>query len=157
MFKFLSQRWLAIAAGPKASWEETAEQKAISPFNAYISYNQFRYRNFLSPSKAHPAAEVQTIPTLPTITATAGVRQITVAITKGATGAQWGWAIFRSPTTTFTPSYSNHIASIVIDAGGNGTYVDTPLGPGTYWYHVRGISEDGVWGADSTEANATVT
>jgi hypothetical protein len=156
MFKFLSQKWGALTAGNKATWETTAEQVAISPFNAYLSKNQFRWRNFLTPSKAYPAADASTPPSAPTGVATAGVRQISLAITKGATAPTWGYLIFRSTTGTFTPVFSNCIAAVAIDGSGNGSYVDTPLEPGAYYYEVRGFNDDGITGTSSAEFTATV-
>jgi hypothetical protein len=156
MFKFLSQKWGALTAGNKATWEATAEQLAISPFNAFLSKNQFRWRNFLTPSKVSPAAEIEAAPSAPTAVATAGVRQISLAITKGATAPTWGYMIFRSPTGTFTPVFSNAIAVVAIDGSGNGSYVDTPLAAGTYYYEIRGFTADGIAGPSSAEYSAVV-
>lgn len=157
MFQFLTKIWDGISSANKATWEDRAKATNISPFNAFISYNQFRWRNFRTPSKVDPAAETSSAPSAPTITATAGVRQITVGITKGATAADWGWLVFRSATTGFTPVWSNCVAVIEKDASGNGSYIDTSLAPGTYYYKVIGFNVDGVKGTASSEANATVT
>lgn len=157
MFKFLSQYWTSQSALNKATWLLRAAENSVSEFNAYVSYNQFRWRNFLGPSKAFPAAEVATAPTAPTATAVAGVRQITLTITKGANAPDWGYMIFRSPTTTFTPAFSNCVATIQIIAGGNGLYVDTPLVAGAYFYMIKGFMADGKLGSISTEYTATVT
>ncbi|KKL03779.1 hypothetical protein LCGC14_2622690, partial [marine sediment metagenome] len=45
MFKFLSQIWAGLAPADKTSWEDRADDKVISPFNAFMGYNQFRWRN----------------------------------------------------------------------------------------------------------------
>lgn len=157
MFKFLTQFWAGLAAGTKADWEPRGDATAISPFNAYLSYNMFRWRNFLCPSQLDPATETGTAPSAPTGVATAGVRQISVAITKGANAPDWGYLIFRSPTGTFAPAFSNCVAVIPIDGSGNGAWVDTPLEAGTYYYEVRGFMTTGLVGASSAEFNATVT
>lgn len=157
MFKFLSQNWAALTAGNKATWLTAATAAAVSAFNRYVQYNQLRARNFLGPTAAYPEALVSTSPTAPTATATAGVRQITLSITKGANPATWGWMIFRSQTTGFTPAFSNMIAAVKIDGSGNGSYVDTPLPAGTYYYKIKGFNLDAVLGTLSTEYSATVT
>jgi len=157
MFKFLTQQWNGLSAGNKSTWLTPAMADNISPFNKYVSYNQFRWRNFRGPTQAYPAAESSTAPSAPTVVATAGVRQISLAITKGATAPTWGYLIYRSLTTGFTPMWSNAIAAVQIDGTGNGSYIDTPLAAGTYYYKSNGFNVDGKVGAMSTEASATVT
>jgi hypothetical protein len=157
MFQFLTQKWAALTAGNKATWEDRAAATNISPFNAYVAHNQFRWRNFLAPSKEDPAAEASSTPSAPTVVATAGTRQISLAITHGATSPTWGYMIFRSPTGTFTGVWSNCIACVAIDGSANGAYIDTPLAAGTYYYSAIGFNIDGVKGTESAEANATVT
>jgi hypothetical protein len=156
MFKFLSQNWAALSALNKATWLVGATADAVSTFNKYVQFNQLRARNFLGVTAAHPPALVSTAPTAPTNTATAGVRQITVAITKGANPSTWAWGIFRSGTTGFTPAFSNMVAVVLIDGSGNGSFVDTPLAAGAYFYRVKGYMLDAIMGALSTECTATV-
>ena len=157
MWKFLSQEWDGLTDIEKATWKDRADQTTISNFNAYTSYNQFRFRNFLCPSQEDPAAEVSTPALAPTLSLTAGVRQIEVEITDGATPPDWLYAIFRSTTASLTPAFSNTVAVVPWDNSGVTVYIDTPLDPGTYYYVARGGNDDGVWGADATEASETVT
>lgn len=156
MFKFLSQNWAALSAGNKATWLTAATAAAVSTFNQFMKFNQLRTRNFLGVTAAYPPALVSTVCTAPTSTATAGVRQITLAITKGANPATWGWQIFRSTVTGFTPAFSNLIAAVLIDGSGNGSYVDTPLAAGAYYYRIRGFNLDAVLGTLEVERTATV-
>jgi hypothetical protein len=157
MFMFLTKQWAGLTAGNKATWNDRAAAGNVSPFNGFVQYNQSRWRNYLTPSKQEPAAESSSAPSAPTVVATAGVRQVSLAITKGATAPSWGYAIFRSKTTGFTPMWSNCIAVVAKDASSNGSYIDTPLAPGTYYYKALGFNDDGVKGALSNEASATVT
>lgn len=157
MFQFLTKQWAGLTAGNKATWINRAAATNISPFNGFIAYNQFRWRNFLGPSKVDPAAEVSTPPSAPTAVATAGVRQVSLAITKGANAPDWGYLIFRSPTGTFTSVWSNCIAVVQKDGSGNALYIDTPLAAGTYYYEIMGIMIDGVKGDASIEYTAVVT
>jgi hypothetical protein len=157
MFKFLSQQWASLSTGEKATWLANATAKAISPFNEFMQYNQGRWRNFLGPAQSYPAAEIATLPSAPTVVSTAGVRQISLAITKGANAPDWGYQIFRSTVTGFTPAFSNLIANTAIDGSGNGAYVDTPLAAGTYYYRIRGFMIDGKLGTLMAEDTETVT
>lgn len=156
MFKFLSQNWAALSAGNKATWLIGATADAVSTFNKYVQFNQLRARNFLGVTAAYPPALVSTVCTAPTAVATAGVRQISLAITKGANPATWGWMIFRSLTTGFTPAFSNMVAAVLIDGSGNGSYVDTPLAAGTYYYKIKGFNLDAILGTLSTEYSGIV-
>lgn len=157
MFKFLAQQWAGLTSGNKATWLTPSKQTNVSEFNASTSYNQKRWRNFLTPTKAYPAALASTPPTIPTATATAGVRQITLVITKGATPPTWGYSIHRYTPTGGSIAFSNCKAVIPKVGAGTDSWVDTPLAPGTYYYKISPFNDDGVTGTVSTEYTATVT
>jgi len=155
--KFLAQNWTTLTAGEKATWLDRATDMIVSEFNAFTSYNQLRWRNFLTPSKEDPAAEVSTPALAATGAAVAGVRMATVTLTDGATPPDWGYLLFRSLTTAFTPGISNTIALFPWDSGGATVYIDTPLDPGTYYYRSRGFNDDGIPGALDVEFSVTIT
>jgi hypothetical protein len=157
MFKFLAQIWDGLTSGNKATWEDRADDSVISPFNAFVGYNQGRWRNFKGPSKEDPAAEVSTPALAPTTTPTGGVRQIELSIADGVTPPDWGYLIYRSDSTGFTPAFSNCIASIPWLVAGTTVYIDTPLAPGTYYYRIGGFMADGVKGALEAEVSGTAT
>ena len=157
MFSFLAQEWAGIAAADQATWEDRAAQTIISPFNAFMAFNQSRWRDFNTPSMADPPTEVGTPPTGPTGTATPDGRAMILEITDGVTPPDWGYAIFRSLTGVFTLAWSNCIAVVKWDVSGVTTYVDSPLEPDTYYYNAIGFLETGVEGADGTEFDGTIT
>jgi hypothetical protein len=145
-----------MTSGNKATWLIKAKQLNVSEFNASTSFNQKRWRNYLCPTEASPPALISTTPSAPTLAVTAGIRQLTVAITHGATAPSWGYLIARYLVTGGTPAFSNTVAVIPIVAGGNASYVDTPLVAGVYFYKVTGFNVDAVVGAASAEATGTV-
>lgn len=157
MFKFLAQKWDALAVGFKATWEDRADQLIVSPFNAYMSYNQFRWRDFLAPSQFDPAATTDTPPTDGAGSAVAGVRSITVtqAITAAADG--WGVCFFRSTSTGFSTAFDNLVGVGLIVGTADVILVDSPLDPDTYYYNMRSFTQDGQLGSEIGEVNATVT
>jgi len=157
MFKFLAQIWDGLSDANKATWVTTAKQMNASPFNAFMRVNQTRWRNFNTPTKETPAAEISTVPSLMTGVATPDVRSITLAITHGANPPDWGVAIFRSLTGTFDLAFSNCITVVPCDGSGDAEYVDSPLAAGTYYYNTIGFMADGVEGADGTEFSGEVT
>ncbi|MEE9602713.1 MAG: DUF6266 family protein [Thermoguttaceae bacterium] len=156
MFKFLAQIWDAQSAPDKASWEDRADDMIVSTFNAFMSYNQRRWRNFQMPSSADPAAETGTAPTGPTGVATPGVRSMTVVLTDGVNPPDFGYAIFRSLTGTFTLAWSNCVAVVEWGSGGTTTWIDTPLVPDQYFYNAIGFLDTGLAGADGTEFDGTI-
>lgn len=157
MFKFLTQIWDGLTAGNKATWEDRAADLVVSEFNAFISYNQNRWRNFDFPSKEDPATEVGTAPGMATGVATPGVRSMTLVLTDGTPAPDWTYAIFRSLTAVFTLAWDNCIAVVAWDSGGTTTYIDTPLEPDTYYYNMIGSLATGVKGADGAEFSGTIT
>lgn len=157
MMKFLAQQWDGLSAANKATWLDRATALVVSNFNAFVSYNQTRFRNFLPPSKEDPATQTGTQSSITNEAASAGVRQITVSGDCGAGAEQWGVLIFRSTSASFSTAYSNLIAAIPCAASASFSFVDSPLAAGTYYYNFRAFSDDGVLGAEETEVNATVS
>lgn len=155
--KFLAQNWASLSAAEQATWLTRAQDGVYSNFNAYTSYNQLRWRNFLTPSKEDPAAMASTPATAPTGAAVAGVRMATVTLTDSGTAPDWGYLLYRSTGTGFTPAISNAIAFVPWDVAGATVYVDTPLDPGTYYYRSMGFNDDGIPGALDVEFNVTIT
>jgi len=158
MFAFLAQQWAGISTANKATWNARADSATISPFNAYMSFNQFNWRNGLPPTMAYPAAQSGTADAINTFTATAGIRQITITLsTTVVADLNWGFTIYRSTVTAFTPGITNAVKVLTGDSSTNVTFVDTPLVPDTYYYDARPFDEDQVFGALKGEINATVT
>ena len=155
--KFLAQNWAGLTDAEKATWLDRASDMIVSTFNAFTSYNQLRWRNFLTPSQEDPAAEVSTPATAPTGAAVAGVRMATVTLTDSGTAPDWGYLLFRSESTGFTPAISNAIALFPWDVAGATVYIDTPLDPATYYYRSKGFNDDGIAGALDIEFNVTIT
>jgi hypothetical protein len=155
MLRFLSQAWAALTAPNKATWVTRAAQTNISPFNAYVSYNQSRMRHYKGPTKQDPATEISAAPSAPVTTPTGGVHQVQLSIADGATPPQWGWLIHRG-ATGFTPSYDTAIAAI-IRTGTPTVYIDAPLVAATYYYRIRGIGDDGLFGTLEAEKSGAAT
>lgn len=158
MMKFLSQRWDALSAADKATWEARADATIISNFNAYTKLNLQRWRSFDAPSQTDPPATTGVVDVLTGEAATGGLRQILLEATiASAEGDNWGICIFRSTSSSFTTLWSNCIAVVYGYSGGSLEYIDTPLDPGTYYYNFRPFRDDGILGAEETEVNAAAT
>lgn len=156
-FKYLAQNWAGLSAANQATWEERADASVISPFNAYMSYNQFRTRNFLGITKEDPALAAGSASILGTTVATAGVRSVTLDVPIATLNDGWCVAIYRSITSSFSTDFSNMIGIIAAASVATFYWVDTPLDPDTYYYNFRDITDDGFLDAEDGEINATVT
>ncbi len=157
VFKFLTQIWDGLSDANKATWESRAEDAIISTFNAFVSYNLDRTRNYEAPGKQDPALDTGTPSAITNETATAGERSITLSGDTGVGAEQWGVAIFRSPTSSFTLAWDNMIAAIEVPASDSFAYVDSPLEPATWYYNFKSFTDEGLWGTDETEVSDTVT
>ena len=156
MFSFLAKAWTTLSAGEQSSWEDRAAQLIASEFNAFMSYNQFRWRNFTAPSKDEPAATADTPATLGALSLTLGVRSITVSQAVTTADDGWGILIFRSPTGTFDTAYDNLVAVGTVSGTDAVVYVDSPLDPGTYYYDTREFTADGQMSIETGEQTETV-
>ena len=156
MMKFLAQAWDALGAPAKASWVLRAASSNISPFNAYVGYNQARWRSFAGPTQDFPAAEAHAGGDAPTTTATGGIHQAQLSIVDGATPPTSGWFIYRSDVTGFTPGYDNLVA-VVHRVGTPTVFIDAGLVAGVYYYRIGGFSDDGKKGVLEAQTTATVT
>jgi len=156
MFKFLSQNWATIGDTNQATWETRADQGVYSTFNAYMSFNQSRWRDFQAPSQHDPPDVTDVAPTTGTITCVAGVRSITLTIPVSSADDGWGIAVFRGDTTAFASAFDNLIGIGLIVGTDDVVVVDTPLEPDAYFYNFRAMTIDGQLGAELGEETDTV-
>lgn len=158
MFKFLAQEWTNNSTAFKATWNDLADDQVISPFNAFMGFNQARWRNGLTPCRDYPASTTGGVGNATFVSATGGIRLATLAFTINPLQDHFGALIARSVTTGFTPGFENLVAIIALRPAGAHSYIDTPLAAGTYYYRTRWFDDGGnpkaIWEA---EKSATVT
>lgn len=158
MLKFLSQFWTSLSANDQATWESRAEVTNVSPFNAYVGFNQKRWGTYAFPSQVDPPAETATPGTILSPTATAGSRSILLAIPISVVADNWGVAIHRSLITGFTPSRTTVIQVIEAESQATFNFLDTPLDVGVeQFYRFESLSDDGVSTVLVGEESATPT
>jgi len=157
MFKFLSQQWNGIITGTKATWNNRADDQVISPFNAFMGYNQSRWRNFQAPSTIDPAAPEGSFAGVDTFSATGGIRMATLGWVVGAANHGWGYMIFRSATADFDASFDNLVAVVPSLTADTYEWIDTPLVAGTYYYDWIGFTKEGDQTTEYGEKSAVVT
>lgn len=156
MLAFLSQEWAGLGAVAQATWTTRAAATAISGFNAFIGYNQNRWRSFKGPTQVDPAIDTAAGGDAPTTTPTGGIRQVQLSIAHGVASPTWGWLIFSSTVTGFTPAYSNLIAVIPTSADPD-IYIHSGLTPDDYYYRIQGIGTDGLKGTMEAQVTGAAT
>lgn len=158
MLKFLSQYWTFQSAGAKSSWDNPADARVVSQFNAYVSAGCKKNREFLAPYKNWPQVIGSAVDAIDTFTATAGVREVTIALNQGApTDPAWGFMLFWSTTTGFTPSFSNLLAVIPAAVTTVVNFVHGPLTADTYYYDAKPFGPEGFIGALDGEISAVIS
>jgi len=157
MMKFISQAWAGVGSTPQGTWDDLAAAGTYSPFNAFVSKNQMRWREMNAPSQTYPAAETGT-PAVATLdSAVGGERHIDVTFTITTLNDVWGVILYRSPTGTFTPSIANAIVVLPVDGTGTLVYTDSNLAAGEYFYDATFFSKEGLLDAEEGEVSGTAT
>lgn len=158
MFKFLSQRWKPdLSDASQATWDDRADDMIVSPFNAYMSYNQKRWKNFIGPSHDDPATAAGAQPSCEVGTSVGGVRMVTLTTRSDTPNDGWGFLWFRATNDGFDTAFDNLVSIHRINPGLEVHTVDTPLDAGTYYYNLRPFTDDGLIGAERGQTTATVT
>lgn len=130
---FLSQQWGAFGAGYKATWNDLATYRNISPFNAFQAENLSRFRNHLAPSVVYPATEVGSKCIGGGWDVRGGVREIQVDLTVTAPQDQWAWTIYNVSASLVQPKWYDLIGVLPSLAVSTETFHWPQHTPGTYW------------------------
>ena len=157
MMSFISQIWYGLTTGNKATWQDLADTKIISTFNAFVSECLTRWQNVKTPTKEFPAAEASAGLTVTTQTLTGGIGCATITITPSGATSIWGLLIFRATAEITVPSWINCIAAIPANGTNPVAHVDSPLVAGTYHYRTAVFNVDGVLGTVKADATCVVT
>jgi hypothetical protein len=158
MFKFLSQAWAAILAADQDTWDGLANADKVSDFNAYMAKNQLRWKQFLPPAKAWPAAESNLPGSVPVFSSSAGgVGQAQLDMNLTAVQDNWGGILYREFAATPTGAFTEVVAVFFKSTASATSYIDSPLAAGNWHYKWQPFSDDGVVGALSPEEIVAVT
>ncbi len=157
MFSFLSKQWDGLSDPNKASYDEDAEARSISPFNSFMKRNMDRWKNYQPPSQHFTAAEASTPLTVTTMGLTGGEAHVNVELTPSGAPDIWGMEVYRDLLEITDPNNSNAVYVIEADAANMVEFNDTGLEPGTYHYRAAVINTDGIRGTAIADATAVVT
>lgn len=155
MFAYLGANWANLTAGEQATWESLGEDLKASPFNAFVKYNMNRWTQFTAP-KVTPNQAAGTVPVMGALTATPGVRQISLSQVVTTANNIWGMIICMSLTTGFTPGVTNCVA-VAYGTASPILRVLTPVAAGTWFIRTAGFNRGATTSAFIAEVQAIVT
>jgi len=157
MLRYLSQYWADLSTAKQDTWNDLADQKVVSQFNAYVGFNLAKWRNFLAPMEQSTGDRSGAGATIANFAATAGVRQVTLDWDSTVELQGQCVLLFRSTDTGFDSGFTNLVQAVYTKEVDSYSWVDTPLAAGTYYYQLRSCSSSGLLGTEDGEINATVT
>ena len=158
MMKYLAQIWASIGAVPKASWDDLAAAKNISPFNAFTGENLARWQSNDGPTHTYPAAEANTPGAVTTNVPTGHAGYATIAVLLPVAADRVGFILCRDTAEITVPGWHNAILAFPDDGTAHTvTVTDSPLEPATYHYRAAAFTDDGVIGTYAADASAEVT
>jgi len=143
MMKFLSQMWSSIVSADQESWEDLADAQAVSNFNAYIQFNQRKWRDFQFPTQKYPYDLSKLPGAISSSQAEASGRDIQVTLNVDSATDQWGVAIFLSTSQGFSPNWNNARLLAYHPGGAPLVYTIGPLDPGTYYLRYYSFAKYG--------------
>lgn len=152
MFGFLSSQWQNLSSAETATWEALALNEHMSPFNAYLSYNQARWRRYQAPSRSFPADPTDT-PCTWTVEPTASKERQAARLTwtPAVINDNWGLIIYHFDPGPVTPNLAATIAVVQCTVAGVADhYIDAPLADGIHAYKGTPITAGGLIGPPTT-------
>jgi hypothetical protein len=157
LFAFIASLWGNLTAQNQATWADLASTFSITAFNAYMKENLNRWKEFLAPTQAYPAAVASAGLTVSAHTFTGGSQHATISLTPSAATSIWGFILFRSTAAIVTPSPDLVVAVIPANGVNAITHIDSNLTAGTYHYRACVINVDGTMGTVLADDTAVVT
>ena len=155
MMKFIANVWYGLTVPNKATWDDLAATKEISPFNAFIGECLFRWQEWKGPTKEFPAAESANAITT-TQVVTPGQGFATIVNTPSGAGNNWGIVIMRDTAAITAPNWNLCVAVVAANGATAVSHTDAPLEPGTYYYRSAIFNTDGTIGTVCADSGAKV-
>lgn len=154
LMKFVSQDWANLSTNDKETWRDLANVDNITLLNAQTR-DAIKRAKLNQGWRKTPTATPGTTPDAPTGGA-ATAQDKTLILSWSAPGVnvpQYCYAVYMSTSSGFTPSIANLIG--VVPVGTTTLTVDKLVNGTTYYFEVRGLNNDGEFGALSSEFNGT--
>jgi hypothetical protein len=157
MMRFLSQAWRDIGASPQASWDELAAQSNVSPFNAFVGFNQRRWRSFALPAQTYPIGTPTDGVAISSSDVTGGQRNVEITATLASTTGVWGIFIFRDTAEITVLNWNKVVWIAATPEDTSFLFTDGPLPAGTYHYRLALMMITNNAGTATADDTAVVT
>jgi len=158
MLAGLAKAWASLTALQQSYWADLGSATSISPFNAFVGFNQTRWRQAKGPV-INPD-DVTADDTLPEDGARSAVGgpgcvNISVAVLHVNSGFQYVLHRLVAPGNPAAPTNAVHVWCPIAD--GTYTWVDTDLEPGLYTYKCSRVTLQGQFALGTIEFSGTAT
>jgi len=158
MLSALSKDWANLSAAEKAKWLTLAAASVVSPFNAFVQFNQLRMRQYKSPCIDPTDTDASlTLAAITGFAATGGVHQCTISFSVDTLNGGYGCLLHRNPLVDGDASLDEQVHVFLFHATGTKTWVDSPLTAGVWKYSYRPFTTDGLLGGSVSWVSGTVT
>jgi hypothetical protein len=167
MHAWLAHRWTTYGAWNKATWQELATAKAITPLNAMVQENLNRWQINKGPTIDYPADEIEDTldpdaigdgGVILTADAFKGYALLYATPDNTAANDASVAVLYRAAAAPTPKNWRNAIAVLPVVPSIAWTYIDRKLAPGTYHYKLAYNSVDGCFGPlSAADAAAVVT
>lgn len=143
---FLAHDWTNLAQAIKDTWIDQAQNRNISPYNAYLSANIARWRDHLAPSWTPSAIGVGPQATMYAAATIAVARGIRYRQYVNIKNAGWPALLYRVDSFGQTKRWDYLIAALAIPTSGYVEFTWPVSTPGTYYFAIsKAINTGGLW------------
>ena len=155
-FAFLSKAWAALTPIQQATWSETATEKNILTFNAFLGRNMERVRQGYAPTRVWPPPPPGA-PYDTAITPVGAQRSCKLIVGWFTQYPCWAYVIYRSLESMSAPDWRDAKIIVPAQASPTQTLIDSPLSAETYYYRANRIGFDARFTAISGQTHGHVT
>jgi len=157
MVAALISDWHLITTARQATWQTLADENHLTLYQAFLSYNMSRWRQFKSPSQTYPATTAGTLSNY-TITAPVGGQgTITHKIAVTLLNDGWGFSCHRVPPPWSAFRLANTKRILMMHDTGIQSVTEYGVEPGTYKIRYKHINRLGRYPDSIGEWGVTVT
>lgn len=158
MLAGLSKAWANLTALQQSYWADLGSASSVSPFNAFVGFNQSRWRQAKGP--AIDPTDVSADDTLPedgARSATGGPRCVNISVAVLHVNSGFMYVLHRlvAPGNAAAPTNAVHVWCPIAD--GTYTWVDADLEPGLYTYKCSRVTLQGQLALGTVEFSGTAT
>jgi hypothetical protein len=144
MFGFLADAWLYLPPAAQATWQQPADQRRITPANAFMAYNMHRWSNFELPQQQFHQPITTTQLSLEIPLAYGGHNRAYYQASRATNSNLWGIILFRDTDLAAEPQRNTCVAIALPGPTPFIVHDEPNIAPGTYYLFAWAFNIDGV-------------